>query len=222
MQTGSNMAKARKTRSRGTGTGNEPQKKQQRPMNWSGAAARPNKRNNIILGGVVAAVLAVAIFYLWNDSKTEQAFLVLAERGKPALAQVQAIPSRGGGHLAPGQNLTYPSRFPTSGMHDPVPIAPGFYDIELPPTQLVHSVEHGHIVIYYDDPGPQAISHLRDWTSFYVGHWDGVVAVPTSGLGPRVVLTAWARRLNLDAFDPSAVAAFIDAFRGRGPENPVR
>jgi hypothetical protein len=49
-----------------------------------------------------------------------------------------------------------------------------------------------------------------------------VVAAPSSGLGKAVVLTAWRKILKLDEFDPAAAAAFIDKFRGRGPENRVR
>ena len=76
--------------------------------------------------------------------------------------------------------------------------------------------------IYYDRPGPDAISTLEDWTSLYTGHWDGVIATPSPGLGKAVVLTAWRKKFELERFAPAASAAFIDAFRGRGPENPVR
>lgn len=46
--------------------------------------------------------------------------------------------------------------------------------------------------------------------------------VVQKGLGDDVVLTAWRRRLRLDTFDESALAAFMDAYMGRGPENPAR
>ncbi len=52
--------------------------------------------------------------------------------------------------------------------------------------------------------------------------WAGIVVTPKSGLGETVVLTAWTRVLRLKPFEPEAAAAFIDAFRGRGPERPVR
>ncbi len=63
---------------------------------------------------------------------------------------------------------------------------------------------------------------LKDWASLFSGNWSGVVAVPSSGLGKAVVLTAWRKILKLDAFEPAAAAAFVDAYRGRGPENKVR
>jgi hypothetical protein len=87
---------------------------------------------------------------------------------------------------------------------------------------LVHALEHGHIVIYYDRPGDAALDLIERWTGLYGGLWDGVVAAPDRSLGERIVLTAWRKRLDLEAFDPEIAAAFIDKYRGRGPENPVR
>ena len=63
---------------------------------------------------------------------------------------------------------------------------------------------------------------LDAWADVYDGRWDGIVVTPMVGLGQSVVLTAWNRRLDLDRFDPASAAAFIDGYRGRGPENPVR
>ncbi|MDP6276923.1 MAG: hypothetical protein QGI11_00225 [Nitrospinota bacterium] len=49
-----------------------------------------------------------------------------------------------------------------------------------------------------------------------------MIATKMAGIGVSVVLTAWTKRLNLERFDRAAAAAFIDLFRGRGPEHPVR
>lgn len=189
---------------------------------WGGMAARPSRRTNITLGLVVVAMLAAGAFYFWRGNQANSEFEALAAQGQSALSRVVTPKSYGGGHLTSGQEFTYPDRFPTSGIHDPTVVNPGFYDDIMAPTLLVHSVEHGHIVIYYDDPGTEAVRLLREWTSLYSGHWDGVVAVPAPGLGKRVVLTAWLKKLKLDQFDPAGSAAFIDKYRGRGPENPVR
>jgi len=160
--------------------------------------------------------------YWWISTEVERAFLALAAEGKPVLSRVTNEKSFGGGHLGPGQTRTYPSRFPTSGSHHRVPTGPGFYRNPLSAIHLVHALEHGHIVIYYDKPGAAALKTLRRWAGLYSGHWDGVVVTPMSGLGEKIVLTAWAKRLDQARFDMPAAAAFIDAFRGRGPEKPVR
>ena len=107
-------------------------------------------------------------------------------------------------------------------MHHRVETKPDFYDVPQPASQLVHAVEHGHIVIYYERPGADALETLANWTALYDGNWDGVVATSMPGLGKKVVLTAWAKRLSLSRFDAAAAAAFIDEYRGRGPENLVR
>ncbi len=78
------------------------------------------------------------------------------------------------------------------------------------------------MVIYYDTPGDAAVATLKDWASRFKGQWSGVVATRFAGLGNELVLTAWTRSLRLNSFDAAQAAAFVDAFRGRGPENPVR
>jgi len=180
------------------------------------------RRLNIIIAGVVA-ILAVALaFYWWDLGETKREFLVLALKGKGALSQVTNERSLGGGHLRPGQTRTYTSQFPTSGSHHRTPTEPGYYETHQPPIHLVHALEHGHIVIYYDKPDAEALKILRVWSGLYSGQWDGVVVTPKPGLGQKIVLTAWAKRLDQSQLDMPLAAAFIDAFRGRGPENPVR
>ena len=191
-------------------------------IDWGGPATKGSGRINLVLGAVALAALVAGGVYFWQLQQAGSTFDVLIGEGQPALARVETTPDRGGGHLGPGQGHSYDTAFPTSGIHDRVPLDPGFYTEPQRATQLVHSAEHGHIVIYYEDPGAEAIAMLKDWASLFSGNWSGVVAVPSSGLGKAVVLTAWRKILKLDAFEPAAAAAFVDAYRGRGPENKVR
>ena len=191
-------------------------------IDWGAASAKGSGRINLVLGAVALAALVAGGLYFWQRQQTGSAFEALIAEGQPALARVETLPDRGGGHLTPGQGHSYDTAFPTSGIHDRVPIGPGFYTEPQRATQLVHSVEHGHIVIYYEDPGAKALAMLKDWASLFGGHWDGVVATPTTGLGKAVVLTAWRKVLRLDSFEPATAAAFIDSYRGRGPEKRVR
>ena len=131
-------------------------------------------------------------------------------------------PSAGNNHLPVGQRITYPSQFPTSGPHDARPLRAAFFDEPQWPERLVHSQEHGRVVIYYDQLDPADREILKNWTGLYTGQWDGVIATPMPGIGRRVVLVGWRKLLRLRKFDASAAAAFIDAYRGRGPEQRVR
>ena len=78
------------------------------------------------------------------------------------------------------------------------------------------------IVIYIDKPGEKVTATLKQWVSMFPGTWSGLVVVPRSGLGREVVLTAWRKKMHLKQWDPSPAATFIDLYRGRGPEHPVR
>jgi hypothetical protein len=191
-------------------------------IGWGGMGVKPWGRANLVLGAIAAVALVAGGLYLWRGNQANSEFRTLAMQGQAALSQVRTTPAQGGGHLALGQSHDYNERFPTSGIHDSVPAGPGFYRRFLPPTTLVHSIEHGHVVIYYESPGAEAIQLMKDWTSLHDGSWDGVTAVPATGLGQAVVLTAWRKIFRLDEFDPAAAAAFIDRYRGRGPENQVR
>jgi hypothetical protein len=137
----------------------------------------------------------------------------------PAYRDIQREESLGRQHVE--GEVPYGTEYPTSGPHNPSPIPPGFYNDELPAERLVHSMEHGNIIIYYDEPSDAAMKLIRGWTDQFGGVWDGVIAVHKEGLGERIVMTAWQHRLELDKMDARA-AFFLDGFRGRGPENRVR
>ncbi len=189
---------------------------------YGGAAGKATRRLNIAIAVLVVVAVGAAAVYWYIGSRGERPFLALVEQGQSALDQVVSHPSAGQRHLDPGESHAYPEKFPTSGPHASIPTEAGFYELPQPPVNLVHALEHGGIVIYYDAPGDDALATLQDWTALYPGRWDGVVATPMAGLGESLMVNAWTKELRLERFDAAAVAAFIDAYRGRGPENPVR
>ncbi|HEY9737787.1 MAG TPA: DUF3105 domain-containing protein [Trichocoleus sp.] len=171
----------------------------------------------------VALLLGAIIGGLWYRNRPEHiAFNPGTPNGQAALEAVETFASEGQEHVQPGQTVNYDSAFPTSGPHDPNPVMPGVYTDTQRPEQLVHSLEHGNIVIYYDQPPSAVLQTLESWVEQFPGAWDGVVVVPYDGLGEKLVLTAWTKKLEMPQFDAEAAATFIDAYRGRGPENPVR
>jgi len=182
--------------------------------------SRPVRRR-LFIGSAVAAV-AAAVWIGFRPSRAECAFLDLAKSGRALIESLPLHPDLGNAHLQPGQRYHYGTLFPLSGPHDDIWTQPGFYVSRQPPERLVHALEHGNIVIHYDAPGTEVVETLKRWAGLYPAMWSGIVATPMPGIGEAVVLTAWRRMLRLDTFDAVSAAAFIDAFRGRGPENPVR
>lgn len=146
----------------------------------------------------------------------------LAKQGRPQLSRVETETDRGNTHVRAGTPVAEGEPFPLSGPHWPKATPAGFYQEPQPKGELIHALEHGQVVVYYESPGFKGLSVLKRWSAQFAGPWSGLIAVPHKGLGDDVVLTAWRRRLRLDAFDEAALAAFMDAHMGRGPENPVR
>jgi len=129
-------------------------------------------------------------------------------------------------HVPAGQDIQYPREPPTGGPHYAGVTQPEFYERPGEYGQLVHNLEHGHVVVYYD---PSAISSdaeesLRQFTERYADTWAAVVVVQNPKENPEsdYVLTAWGARLRMDDYDVDVVEAFVDEYIGRGPENPVR
>lgn len=175
-------------------------------------------------GALALAVLALAWMgrSWWQGQQVASQFPALVAAGQAGLSRVETLRDEGRGHVGPDQAVRYATDPPNSGPHWTTWVNPGIYTTAPRNEQLVHSLEHGHIVIYYDQPGDAAMNTLRAWVGRYQGQWDGVLAVRREGLGQQLILTAWNKILRLDRFDPAVAAAFIDKYRGRGPENPVR
>jgi hypothetical protein len=173
-------------------------------------------------GAIIALVSWMVFGYFENDQAgTEFSELLKAAEKNPS-AQIQTSPSEGRTHVPEGSRISYGTDPPTSGSHLPIWINPGFYDDIQPNNRLVHSLEHGMIVIYFDSPTTETMADLKNWSSLFRGPWSGIVVVPRPGLGEEVIATAWRNILRLDQWDRVLAAKFIDRFRGRGPENAVR
>ncbi len=175
----------------------------------------------VFYAAAALAVAGVGYGFISDRNKADE-FTALASQGRESLTRVATQRDEGRGHSAPGERLVYGANPATSGRHFPTWVNPGFYETAKGRSNLVHSLEHGMIVIFYDDPGAAVMERLRDWTALFPGAWSGIVSVARAGLGEKLILTAWRRTLRLDRFEEKAAAAFIDAYRGRGPEHPVR
>jgi len=144
----------------------------------------------------------------------------------PLLADAESFESEGKRHVSSGSDIDYERVPPLSGPHYGRTAEPGFYEETPALGGVVHSLEHGHVVIYYDSDRltPEAREDLRTLTETYTDRWAAVTAAPNPNDDPAAayVLTAWQVRLRMDEYDPETVRAFLDAFRGRGPENAVR
>jgi len=142
------------------------------------------------------------------------------------LAGVEQFQDRGNDHVEDGSAIDYQRVPPLSGTHYPSTVSAGFYEATPLLGSLVHTLEHGAVVVYYDpdEISPEARQSLREFSSVHTGTWQSVVAVPNPNDDPRApyVVTAWQHELTMDSYDAETVHAFLSEYLGRGPENPVR
>jgi hypothetical protein len=153
----------------------------------------------------------------------------LSKSGDDAvISQVETEPSEGRQHIDPEADAEYERVPPTSGPHYPPgqETAAGFYEEPQPYERLVHSLEHGAVVVYYDPAKltDDAEQRLQEWGNTYTGSFMSFIAVPNPEDDPEAtyVLTAWEKRLTLESYDQDAVKAFASEYLGRGPEGGTR
>ena len=175
-----------------------------------------------IVGVVVVGLVVVAIL------------LVLT--AGPSPYDGRPIRNDGGVHVAdgtvcradPGQCGANPySSLPaTSGPHWGNPAAWGAYGAPQQESQLVHNLEHGGIVIWYDPAAVSAedVQRLADFVDGQVASGIGgrfkFIASPWAGddFGHPIAATAWQYILYLDEMDLDAIRGFANAHYGRAPE----
>lgn len=140
-------------------------------------------------------------------------------------------PDDGGTHVAPGTTCRSPaepcgpdpySSIPgTSGPHwDPSGIANwGVYTTPQNESQVIHNLEHGGIVIWYDPAKlndaqvAELASYVQAQVSSGISGRYKFILTPWGGdvdLGGAVAVTAWRHLLKLDTFDMDAIRAFAD------------
>lgn len=152
------------------------------------------------------------------------------EGAKIAGCELRSFRTRSNLHIArPDEQVRYDSDPPTSGRHHPVPAADNAYAISPDVRRIVHSMEHGRVVIWFDEDLPrEARASMK---AFYVDSPHHVLLVPdTTDMPYAVAATAWnkepgrygtGRLLGCDEYSLDVFTA-LDAFRDRnvdeGPE----
>ena len=175
----------------------------------------------LVVGGVIAAVLLAGGD---DEKKDEKAELPVA--GPPALVSAaraagctaQNPPLEGADHTE--AEVQYRTNPPTSGAHNPTPADDAAYEEAPELGQLVHSLEHGRIIMWYRPGDAATRDALRK-----VGDDDPskMILTPNETNMPyAAAASAWGHLLGCPEMNPqvpAAVKAFRDAYRGKGPED---
>lgn len=153
----------------------------------------------------------------------------LAPAARAADCELASTTARSRDHTADiEETVDYDTDPPTTGKHFQVAAEDGLYEEAAPDTTVVHSHEHGRVVVWFRPSLPrEARAGLRALVEE-----DGfqMLLMPRSEMPFEVAATAWnrspgpegtGRLLGCPAFSPAAydaLRAFRDEHRGRGPE----
>ncbi len=183
----------------------------------------------VLAGVLLLAALGIgAVLLFTGDDEDEPEPTTQASgrvQGPPALVKAataagctaQDHPSEGRQHVQ--GTPKYRTNPPSSGPHAPQAAADGAWEASPPVPALVHSLEHGRIVMWHRQGDRKVVDVLRE-----IGDEDSskmILTPNTTGMPHRVAASAWGHVLgcpNLNGNVAGAIRAFRDAYRGKGPE----
>lgn len=134
------------------------------------------------------------------------------------------VPDMGRAHVTEAQvsQTEYNSNPPTSGPHLERWVKPGIYTTPQSEGELIHSLEHGYIIISYnceEDACKTLIQQLEQLAK--KKKLFKLILVPRPELDTTIALTAWGYLDKFDEFDRKRIERFIDYHRDHGPEKTM-
>jgi hypothetical protein len=215
----------------------------QRKQEEDARAAARRRRIGYIVGGVLAAAAIAAVVVViassgGDDDHIEgftgdadaEAFptraeplpdppadLALESAAEEAGCTYSEEKSEGADHTE--SPVTYKAVPPHSGDHNPVAADDGPYTDPPDMVNLVHSLEHGRIVLWYTADTPENVR--ADLKAIYDEDPAHMIIAPIENMTAQAAATAWTQSLVCDEWNEDAInamRAFRDSFRDQGPE----
>jgi hypothetical protein len=172
-----------------------------------------NLRFFIILSITVLGLGAAFVLTLGNKT----------DKPRPGTEQSDA----GREHIAVGAKVSYKEPIPTSGTHSVQPASWGISETELPDESIVHSMEHGGVVVSYKsgiDPATK-----NQLTALFEQPYSNkdfrptkAIVMPRDSQSAPIVLSSWKRLQELKSYDENAVIEYYTRNIGNSPEPNAR
>ena len=137
---------------------------------------------------------------------------------KAAGCVLRAQRSEGNDHTTDA--VDYGTAPPTSGDHHPIAGADGAYTESPAVTKLVHSLEHGRVIVWFR---PELSATVKGELKALLDEDPTrmILTAGEAGMPYPVAASAWTQMLACERYNarvPDAIRAFRDRYRDRGPE----
>lgn len=189
---------------------------------------------------IVILILLLGAGYVWMIKSKSQ---TVSSKNLHA----KDVPVLGRRHVDVGTKVKYNSNPPTSGDHYEVWTKNGVYDKPTEDGHLVHSLEHGYVIISHNceminskliptksgqnsKVGTESAKTDKECLNFVSKLKERVekdaqklILVPRPNLDTNFALTAWTRieKFRIEEASMERVNSFIDSFRNQGPEKTM-
>lgn len=176
------------------------------------------RRGNLITIGIALMVVIVVVSLILRERGGGDGGPIGVAESRAGCSDIETYDEQGRDHVEEGTQIEYESIPPTSGPHYGNWADPGFYSSAMPPERLVHNLEHGQLVIWFD---PAAPADVRDDIEAFVD--DNPVAILAAPYDQvpegNFTITAWGAAMSCEQLSEAALADFREEYQGRGPEN---
>lgn len=161
-----------------------------------------------IIIGTILAILFILGGGTWLVSKQD-------ERLKTPL-KGQEISVESSNHVPDGTEIQYNSNPPAAGSHYATTAHSGIYETPPPDGNLVHSLEHGAVILWYKPDLPK--EDIEKLKNIFNGESGKSIMVSRSSLDVPVAVSSWGRVLKLQTIDEKQIKDFLETNRDRAPE----
>ncbi|MDP9266092.1 MAG: DUF3105 domain-containing protein [Chloroflexota bacterium] len=196
------------------------QEKRRQQRRKGARTTRPARRGGgLVIGAVLVGVMILAIVAARAAGVFDppaKAIDVSSAENQPVGDVGQKIADLGNAHIPVGQHATYNSVPPTSGEHYAAPAAPapaGVKDSTLPNEVTTHNLEHGGIIIVYNNLAPADLDQLKSlYRSLSNAGYRKILVEPYPTLSDaKIAVTAWDWILKLPGYEQSQIIKFVRA-----------
>ncbi|HEX2058449.1 MAG TPA: DUF3105 domain-containing protein [Actinomycetota bacterium] len=162
----------------------------------------------VILGGVIALVL--------QDRDGDDTLASGVGPREAGCTEIEEHEDEGQDHVEVAP--PYGTNPPSSGPHLATPASPGFFEDAVDPGALVHNLEHGQVVFWYDPDAPEAV--LDDLEAIVDQEFEASIAAPwPEPEAPYTfAMSAWTATQKCREVSQAVVDEFRETYQGRGPE----
>ncbi len=214
------MAKGKSNRRRGAAPGVDPnvqrrerlEARRQAKATALAAQRKKEQRETLVkrIGMVLLAGALIWFLFLRTAGPTEFNGHPVEELSQAGLGQ----------HLPPeteANTVEYESSPPVSGQHFAQQPVCGTFASPIANEAQVHALEHGAVGVQFQATvDPEQVDQLEEIAKSYD---DRVFSGPYPMMDTPIAVTSWGRLMELDTVDETAIRAYIEEFRGKGPED---